>query len=644
MFIESVTIQNFRSFGPDAHRIELERDLSVFVGGNGCGKTAVMHALLRMFGLSQEQRRLRVQDFHVPRDEETRPARRDLAIEVIVVFPELDQGEGRCESIPEFFHQLAANADGELKCRFRLDASWTDDGSLEGSVESRLYAIHTLDEEFRDDQKTEIRAAERSRIQLLYIPARRDAVAEVTAFLKGRLWRAIEWSTSIVTALREVGTSLNDTFSHEDSVKTIREILERRWKQLSDGDTNSIPVIRPVDVRLERFIRQVEIVLRPDECGKERSLDELSEGQSSLFHLALTAATLDLESSVREGGISGFLSNSLGFPSLTIIAMEEPENHLAPYYLSRIIEQVEDLAKGSNVQAVISSHSPSILSRVEPDKVRYFQLTGTPVSSITKRITLPDDKEEAGKYVREAVRAFPELYFARFVVLGEGDSEEIIIPRLAKALGFEVDRSFVAIVPLGGRHVDHFWRLLDDLLIPYATLLDLDYGRDGGGYGRIANVYKKLFTRSECKVDKDKANKRIAFCEKKAKQEADYDALLKRLSNLQKSNVFFCEPLDIDFAMLQAYFCFYTALGEGDRGPSNRGDAKGAVLGDSGAQDWYPTDLDELFKWYRYLFLGRGKPTTHLRVMSTMSNKDLVDDMPESLKLLVERIKKAIGA
>jgi hypothetical protein len=26
-------------------------------------------------------------------------------------------------------------------------------------------------------------------------------------------------------------------------------------------------------------------------------------------------------------------------------------------------------------------------------------------------------------------------------------------------LGFAVDRSFVAVVPLGGRHVNHFWRL-----------------------------------------------------------------------------------------------------------------------------------------------------------------------------------------
>ncbi|WP_312841738.1 ATP-dependent endonuclease [Sinorhizobium psoraleae] len=68
--------------------------------------------------------------------------------------------------------------------------------------------------------------------------------------------------------------------------------------------------------------------------------------------------------------------------------------------------------------------------------------------------------------MREAVRTYPELYFARFVVLGEGASEEVVLPRLAEAMGLDIDRSFVAVVPLGGRHVNHLWRLLTDLDIP----------------------------------------------------------------------------------------------------------------------------------------------------------------------------------
>ena len=87
---------------------------------------------------------------------------------------------------------------------------------------------------------------------------------------------------------------------------------------------------------------------------------------------------------------------------------------------------------------------------------------------------------------------FPELYFARFVILVEGDSERVVLPRLAEAEGIILDPSFVAVVPLGGRHVQHFWRLLNGLAIPHATLLDLDLGRSGGGFGRVKTTIGHL--------------------------------------------------------------------------------------------------------------------------------------------------------
>lgn len=65
---------------------------------------------------------------------------------------------------------------------------------------------------------------------------------------------------------------------------------------------------------------------------------------------------------------------------------------------------------------------------------------------------MPGQSQEAAKFVRNAILSFPELYFARFVLLVEGDSERIVLPRLAEALDLMVDPAFVAIVPLGGRH------------------------------------------------------------------------------------------------------------------------------------------------------------------------------------------------
>ena len=54
---------------------------------------------------------------------------------------------------------------------------------------------------------------------------------------------------------------------------------------------------------------------------------------------------------------------------------------------------------------------------------------------------MPSDPSDVAKFVRGAMLVFPELYFARFVILVEGDSERVVLPRLAEAEGiFSIHR------------------------------------------------------------------------------------------------------------------------------------------------------------------------------------------------------------
>src|SRR4051812_26825108 len=123
MYIERVVLQNFRCFGPALTTIDLDPGLTALIGGNGAGKTAVCQSLLRLFGVTPEQRQVRISDFHVPAQEQTAPQSRTLTIEAILAFPELDATADDAEAIvtssavPEFFHQMAATVDGKLKCR-----------------------------------------------------------------------------------------------------------------------------------------------------------------------------------------------------------------------------------------------------------------------------------------------------------------------------------------------------------------------------------------------------------------------------------------------------------------------------------------------------------------------------------------------
>jgi len=106
MQLESLVLTNFRCFGPTPETVRFSSEVTTFVGTNGAGKTAVMLALLRMFGVAGDQRRLRRHDFHVPSDEAEAPAQRTLALEAVLAFPELSDEDADHDAVPQFFQQM----------------------------------------------------------------------------------------------------------------------------------------------------------------------------------------------------------------------------------------------------------------------------------------------------------------------------------------------------------------------------------------------------------------------------------------------------------------------------------------------------------------------------------------------------------
>ena len=356
-----------------------------------------------------------------------------------------------------------------------------------------------------------------------------------------------------------------------------------------------------------------------------------------------------MEREVAGGKLDGFHKDQLRIPALSIFALEEPENHLSPYFLARIVRQVRSLTAQGKSQALITSHSPAVLSRVKPIEVRYCRCDPKTRISRVKQIELPPSTTEAGKFVRGAMLAFPELYFARFVLLVEGDSEKVVLPKLAEALDLLIDPAFVAIVPLGGRHVQHFWRLLSQLDIPYATLLDLDLGRAGGGFGRIKTAIENLIEIGVPKADLLKTDGgTLSDAQFTSMHTWDSLEFLRSWIDLLKLyDVFFSEPLDLDLAMLTAFPGDYQAIVSKGGGPKMAVDkAAEVVLGTAGLGVAIYTgpykDYPPLFPAYRYHFLTRSKPATHLDALTHVRAGALQADMPALLKEVLAHIAKSL--
>ncbi|MFN5721867.1 MAG: ATP-dependent nuclease, partial [Bradyrhizobium sp.] len=231
----------------------------------------------------------------------------------------------------------------------------------------------TLDDNPPDDKRHPVSAADRGLIQLYYTPASRDAAAQIratTGALAARLLRAIEWSSDTEDAVKGASEDLATAFEGEAAIAAIAKALQTRWSDLHDDVVDTKPRLSLVSRRFEEIVSKIAVIFDQGPDGQERGLDALSDGQQSLFYFALAAAVFDLERQVVAGKVEGFLDDQLRIPALTLFALEEPENHLSPYFLARIIRQVRSLTDGGGAQAIVTSHSPAVLSRVNPREVR----------------------------------------------------------------------------------------------------------------------------------------------------------------------------------------------------------------------------------------------------------------------------------
>lgn len=659
MKLDTLTIHNFQCFGPEGVTVSLADAVTTLIGANGAGKTASFKAISRMFGLGGKNRSVVKTDFHLPSSDIELSSGAELQIETIFSFPELTEKSAGA-SVAEFFKQMSASEPGvDLKIRIMLKATWIDDGTPDGVIDTAIRWIPTLDKGFDWEKCKPVTASQRNTIQVVYVPANRGSVSQVKALLRGRLWRAAKWSDGLKTSAAANAESIQTEFNAEAPVTYIQERLDKRWAQVNAAGTQTKPILKLTEDKFEAIIRNTEIKFTPDSAGAERDLDRLSDGQKSLFQIALTAATLEIEQEALalDDEESPFDATHLRHVPLTILLIEEPENSLAAFYLSRIMDLCRDIGGMTAAQVMLSSHSASILSRIDPADLRHFRLDSANGSSSVRSLTLPDKKSEAGKYVRQAVRAYPELYFAKLVVLGEGDSERFLIPKLAEARGLHLDQSFCAIVPLGGRHVHHFWTLLQDLHIPHLTLLDLDYGRQHGGSKAIKTIVNLLdgfgvsFDKCEHIKDGTISLADIDDLEDKDIQLAAADEGEEYigeywLETLRELGVFFSEPLDIDFTMLVNYKTAYAHANSGGYGPSEKAPsiqkAKKTTLKKKGKLTNYDASWDKYFQWYPYLFLSKSKPVTHLSAINRLTDKKL-QNAPYELDLLLDKIEAKLG-
>ncbi|EKO3988971.1 ATP-dependent nuclease [Vibrio fluvialis] len=671
MLLKKLVVSGYKSISiGHPQTIEFDPQLTVFIGHNGTGKSATLEALNKLFSIDHSLRGIIPSDFHLP-DGVDPVTPRNLTIEA---WFSLANANGN-PSIPPLINGLTASSStGEIIFRVRLEASLSFDYNPLGDVDENIWVIDGDMEEPEDDNKHRLSATQRNAIQVNYVPANRDPLVQLKYSSKailGRLLKAIKWSEGEQESFEAQAQQLNQLASDNPALTQITQAINHNWQEIYKGrHLNQAGLNFPVG-DVDEILRLIQLQFMPDATGNKVDTSRLSDGQKSLVYFALTKALFDIDKATRQAVVSNQPSNfdadKMKLPIFSLIVLEEPENHLSPHYLGRVIKLVKDYGATELCQSVISTHSASLVGRIEPTQIRHFRLDNENICTKVQSLLLPEDSDEQAKYISEAVKAYPEIYFSKLVILGEGDSEQVVIPKLLEHFAKDIDGHSISVVPLGGRHVNHFWRLLNSLKIPFVTLLDFDIDRNGGGFGRMKYVVEQLLLMDEIKSNYINECIIPYIPDWNSDRSADsfsihYEDGKTRIivDELEECNVYFSSPLDIDYSMICAFPEIFCEKDEvyGERGPSDGKEDEEeeetvkreaalikAVLkkGNVGKRFDFGSDWERNFLWYRYRFLSnKSKPASHVRMFTKLeeqyTSREILEKLPPELTRLIERI------
>ena len=172
--------------------------------------------------------------FTIPKGSRPGENTRNLFIETIFEFDELD-GTLYSPAIPSFFEHLQfLKMVTKPFLRIRLESSWEDDGTVEGSVDTQIYYISSDEEIIKDEDRHRAPRKDLDKIRVLYVPASRTPEKELgnaSGSMLSRLVNSINWTEDEINEITDKIDELNSTFLSENGALTqINNEIQKSWE------------------------------------------------------------------------------------------------------------------------------------------------------------------------------------------------------------------------------------------------------------------------------------------------------------------------------------------------------------------------------------------------------------------------------
>lgn len=477
MYLSELLIENFRIFGAEERgqhlHLKLRPGLNVLVGENDSGKSAIVDAIRHvLWTTSMEYHWLTEDDFHVS------GSQRATNLTIRCTFRDLSRRESA-----RFLEWLSVD-EGKPCLYITLRAKRMDENAA--STSRRRNIAITV----RAGKKGEGRALEgeiRLFLRTTYLRPLRDAEAELSAGRGSRLSQILQAHPGFSVQ----GASDYDENEPSSSPSTLVGIMRQAEHLIQEN-----PIIQGTKRNLnEQYLQSFSI-------GRDVLQGEI--GVARRAELRHILEKLDLWLSPREAtdlrvqrglGVNNvlFMATELLLlggdeqGALPLLLIEEPEAHLHPQMQLRLMDFLEGKASGNGgnpIQILVTTHSPNLVSTVDLKSVVVMH-EGQAYSLASECTRLePSDYRFLQRFL-DVTKA--NLFFAKGVMIVEGDAENILLPTLARLVGCSFSEHGVSIVNVGSRGLFRYSRIFqrkDDQVMPIQVtcVADRDIVPDAANY------------------------------------------------------------------------------------------------------------------------------------------------------------------
>lgn len=453
MYLSRITVENFRIFGSkDSGKsldLKLRPGMTLIVGENDSGKSTLLDAIRLVLGTkSNDSLRLTVDDFHLE------GGMRATQLKITCSFDGLD-----AEEAAHFLEWLDLRNGRSLV--IILEAQRKELSQRRGRFDREISVSIRAGV---DGLGTAMEVSARDLLRVTYLRALRDAEQELAAKRGSRLSQVLlahpafrdqvdpvdhpassgdggRDSTTHPIDLVDIMRGANNSIRAHPAIQgTVSELNKTYLSEFVLGGDELQGEVQMSDPVLRQILEQLQLVLAD---GEHPGMD-VSRGLG-LNNLLFMATELLLLQSGTEHAVP-------------LALIEEPEAHLHPQLQVRLTDVLgkSTYSKTAPPQIIMTSHSPNLASIVDIERLVVMR-RGQAFPMGPEYTELDASDYRFLKRFLDVTKS--NLFFARGLLIVEGDAEQIVLPVLAEMMGRSLSKHGVSIINVGHRGLFRYARV-----------------------------------------------------------------------------------------------------------------------------------------------------------------------------------------